>query len=80
MFYELDVQFELDALPTLMFFKKGDVKGAIYEGANDPAKIAEFVNEGMGRSPVRTKVNNMYHFFNNQETLMIEIVKLCYIL
>ena len=65
MFYGLDLQFELDALPTVMFFEKGDVKGAVYEGVNNPAKIAEFVNEGMGRLPARTKVNNTYNCFNN---------------
>ena len=58
------MQFELDALPTVMFFKKGDVKGAIYEGDNDPAKIADFVNEGIGRAPVRTKVNIRFNSFN----------------
>ena len=69
MFYEIDVKFELDALPTLMFFKKGDVNGAIYQGTNDPAKIVEFVNEGMGRPPVRTKVHYMYDYSNNRVVL-----------
>ena len=59
------MSFELDALPSVMFFEKGDIKGAIYEGANDPAKIAGFVNEGIGRAPVRTKVNSRCLSFNN---------------
>ena len=53
-----------------MFFKKGDVNGAIYEGTNDPVKIVEFVNEGMGRPPVRTKVLYMYDCFHNSVILI----------
>ena len=56
------MQFEFEALPTVMFFKKGDVNGAIYEGAYEKAKINDFVNEGLVRPVERTKVNNMYDF------------------
>ena len=70
------MQFEFEALPTVMFFKKGDVKGAIYEGDNDPGKIAGFVNEGIGRAPVRTKVNTVYNTFNIYILDFIGIVKL----
>ena len=44
----------------MMFFKQGDVKGAIYEGALEKNKINNFVNEGLGRKVERTKVNKLY--------------------
>ena len=60
--YNLDVRFDFEALPTVMFFRKGDAKGALYEGAFENAKINEFENDGLGRDVERTEVNNTcYH-------------------
>ena len=40
-----------------MYFKKGDVKGAKYDGVLDKNKMNDFVSEGLGRKPEKTEVN-----------------------
>ena len=59
------MQFEFEALPTVMFFKKGDVKGAPYEGEYDKSKINDFVNEARGRPVEKIKVNTVLRFIKN---------------
>ena len=58
--YVLVAQYELDAFPTLIFFKKDDYTGAIYEGSyDDESNLVSFLNEQFGRGPKKTKVSNV---------------------
>ena len=58
------MQFDLEEFPTVMYFKKGDVKGAKYDGVLDKDKMNDFVSEGLGRKTEKTEVNFKMLFKN----------------